>query len=111
MQKMIVVRDGVPQTILAMKERVTVNLTLTVLNLDGQNVEMIYVLTPSISQQPSIPTILPGLDLQDQITAATESVIRIITDVEMELQVVKLMKIVMMDITVTLICPYLPVMN
>ena len=111
MRKMTAVREDVLPIILVKKERVTVSLTLIVSNQDGQNVEMICVSTLNISQLQNTQTTQPGLDLQAQIIAAIESVIRITTDVEMELQVVKLMEIVMMGITVILTWNYLPVMN
>ena len=102
MPLMTVVKDGVPQIILAEKEKVTVNTTQTVSTQAGQDVEMICVLTPNTFQQLSIQIIQTGLDLVPMIIAATGIVTKTTTDVAMVSLDVNTMRIVMMDITVTL---------
>ena len=99
---MIVVREDVPQNIPAEKERVTVSMTLTVSTLAGQDVAMICVSTPSISQLLSIQITQTGLDSVPMIIAATGFATRTTTDVEIMLLDVNIMMIVMMDITVIL---------
>ena len=99
---MIVVREDVPQNIPAERERVTVSMTLTVSTLAGQDVVMICVSTPSISQLLSIQIIQTGLDSVPMTIAATGFVTKTTTDVEIMLLDVNTMKTVLMDITVTL---------
>ena len=99
---MTVVREDVPQNIPAEKERVTVSMTLTVSTLAGQDVEMICVSTPSISQLLSIQIIQTGLDSVPMTIAATGFATRTTTDVEIMLLDVNTMKTVLMDIIVTL---------
>ena len=99
---MTVVREDVPQNIPAEKERVTVSMTLTVSTLAGQDVEMICVSTPSISQLLSIQITQIGLGSVLMTIAATEFATRTTTDVEIMLLDVNTMKTVLMDIIVTL---------
>ena len=99
---MTVVREDVPQIIPAERERVTVSMTLTVSTLAGQDVVMICVSTPSISQLLSIQIIQTGLDSVPMTIAATGFATKTTTDVEIMLLDVNIMKTVLMDIIVTL---------
>ena len=111
MPVMTAVRDDVLRIILAWREKVTVNMTLTVSTLAGQDVAMICVSTHNIFQLLSIQTTQLGLGSVPMIIAATECVTRTTTDVEMVLWAADIMKIVMMDITVTKTCSFQPAMN
>ena len=102
MPVMTAVRDDVLQIILAKREKVTVNMTLTVSTLAGQDVAMICVLTLSISQLLSIQIIQTGLDSVPMTIAATGFATKTTTDVEIMLLDVNIMKTVLMDIIVTL---------
>ena len=102
MQKMTAVREDVLQIILAKKERVTVSMTQIVSTLAGPNVAMICALTPSISQQLSTQITQTGLVSVPMTIAATGIVTKTTTDVAMVSLDVNTMRIVMMDITVTL---------
>ena len=102
MPVMTAVRDDVLQIILAKREKVTVNMTLTVSTLAGQDVAMICVLTLSISQLLSIQITQTGLVSVLMTIAATEFATKTTTDVEIMLLDANTMMIVMMAITVTL---------
>ena len=83
MRMMTAVRGGAAGSVPAERGRATVCMTATAPTQAGRCVGTTSVSTLNTFQHLNIPTIQPGLDSLQVITAATEDATRTTTDVEM----------------------------